>query len=286
MRKVLRFSAGGVLLLLLGFGMLSAQEVVFTPGPAVTPRTGASNGGFAWADLNKDGLLDVFIPPNNVLLNHLTSFTAVPIASTALVSSSNNSVGGLFADINGDGVPDLWSTNNAAPQTGLFYDSAGVYIYGTGVGQLAQAGPTGTVFAGMAVADIDHSNYLSAAWHGFGGTTWADGFIMRGGWGIELLKGGPSGFTRVGRGAAPGTLAIDTTRSFETWDVHFLDANNDGWQDLLMPSFRHGFSPIDLQVDSIGARKGCILYMNDGTGKFYVPTAATLGRTLYNLDSI
>ncbi len=53
-----------------------------------------------------------------------------------------------------------------------------------------------------------------------------------------------------------------------------------------MPSFRHGIQPFDIQVDSIGARKGCILYLNDGTGKFFVPTAATLGRTIYNIDSI
>jgi hypothetical protein len=275
-----------MLLLLLGFGTLIAQEVVFTPGPAVTPRTGGQNGGFAWADLNGDGLLDVFVPPNNILLNHLTFFTAVATTNTALIQSNTNSVGGLLADFNGDGTPDLWSTNYAAPQTGLYYDSSGVYVLPTGTGQLSQGLPTGTVFAGMAVADIDHSNYLSAAWHGFPGGTWADGTILPKGYGIELLKGGPAGYTRVGKGATPGNLAIDTTRSFETWDVHFLDANNDGWQDLLMPSFRHGFSPIDLQVDSIGARKGSILYLNDGTGKFYVPNATTLGRTLFNIDSV
>ncbi len=259
---------------------------MFTSGPAVTPPSGASNGGFAWLDVNGDGTQDVFIPPNNVLLNHLTYFTAVASTNVANLTGNVNSVGGLLADINGDGIPDLWSTNNAAPQTGLFYDSAGVYVVPTGTGELAQAVPTGSVFAGMAVADIDHSNYLSAAWHGFKAATWSDGLITPPGWGIELLKGGPSGFTRVGIGAAPGDLAIDTTRSFETWDVHFLDANNDGWQDLLMPSFRHGFSNVDIQVDSIGARKGCILYLNDGTGKFYVPDATTLGRTLYNVDSV
>ena len=74
MNKLLRFSAAGVLLLLLGFGTLVAQEVVFTSGPAVTPRSGASNGGFAWADVNGDGTLDVFIPSNNIVLNNLTSF--------------------------------------------------------------------------------------------------------------------------------------------------------------------------------------------------------------------
>ena len=286
MTKLLRFSAAGALLLLLGVAPLVAQEVAFTPGPAVTPTLGGSNGGFAWLDLNGDGTQDVFIPPNNVLLNHLTYFTSLSSTATSLLSPSVNSVGGLFADINGDGVPDLWSTNNAAPQTGLFYDSAGVFKAPTGTGDLANAGATGSVFAGMAVADIDHSNYLSAAWHGFKQATWDDNRIYKPGEGIELLKGGPTGFTRIGNGAAPGNLAIDTSRAFETWDVHFFDANNDGYPDLLMPSFRHGFNKFDIAVDSIGARKGSILYLNDGTGKFYVPNATTLGRTLYNLDSI
>lgn len=286
MNKFLRFSAAGVILLLLGFSTMDAQEVVFTPGPAVTPTLGASNGGFAWADVNGDGTQDVFIPPNNILLNHLTYFAAISTANTTNISNNVNSVGGLLADINGDGVPDLWSTNNAAPQTGLFYDSAGVYLAPTGTGELSSARPTGSVFAGLAVADIDHSNYLSAAWHGFKQAAWSDGFVYKPGEGIELLKGGASGFTRAGIGAAPGNLAIDTSRAFETWDVHFLDANNDGYQDLLMPSFRHGFNKFDIQVDSIGARKGTILYLNDGTGKFKVPLTADIGRPLYNLDSI
>jgi hypothetical protein len=286
MSKLLRFGAAGFLLLTLGLGTLVAQEVVYSTGPSVTPTLGGSNGGFAWADLNGDGTQDVFIPPNNVLLNYLTYFTPAASTKTAIVSANVNSVGGLFADFNGDGVPDLWSTNNAAPQTGLFYDIAGVYVAPTGTGDLAKAGATGSVFAGMAVADIDHSNYLSAAWHGFKQSSWSDGYVYKPGEGIELLKGGPSGFTRVGNGAAPGNLAIDTSRAFETWDVHFLDANNDGYQDLLMPSFRHGYNPFNIQVDSIGARKGTILYLNDRTGKFYVPTATTLGRTIYALDSI
>ncbi len=286
MKKSIRLISAVVLLFLVGMSTLVAQEVAFTPGPAVTPTFGGANGGFAWLDVNGDGTQDVFIPPNNILLNYITYFTPKASTATAAIPAANNSVGGLLADLSGDGVPDLWSTQNGSPQTGLLYDSAGVYIYPTGTGDLSTAGATGSVFAGMAVADIDHSNYLSAAWHGFKQAAWSDGFIYKPGEGIELLKGGPSGFTRAGNGAAPGNLAIDTTRAFETWDVHFLDANNDGWMDLLMPSFRHGFSKFDLQVDSIGARKGSILYLNDGTGKFYVPNATTVGRTLYNLDSI
>jgi hypothetical protein len=285
MGKLLRFSAAGALLMLLGLGTLVAQEVVFTPGPTVSPTSGASNGGFAWGDVDGDGLLDVYIPSNNIVLNHLTSFASAVSTKTAKISANVNTVGGLLADINGDGVLDLWSTSNASPRTGLYYDSSGVLVPATGTGDLATAGNAPNVFSGMAVADIDHSNYLSAAWANFTGT-YSDGLIFPKGLGIVLLKGGPTGFTNIGKGATPGNLAIDTSRSFEPWNVNFLDANNDKYSDLLMTSMRHGFSPVDLQVDSIGARKGCILYMNDGTGKFIVPTAATLGRTIYNVDSI
>ncbi len=74
MKKSIRLISAVVLLLLLGLSTLVAQEVVFTSGPAVTPRSAASNGGFAWLDINGDGTQDVCIPPNNVLLNNLTSF--------------------------------------------------------------------------------------------------------------------------------------------------------------------------------------------------------------------
>jgi hypothetical protein len=286
MNKLFWFSVVGALFLVLGVSPLAAQEVVFSAGPTPSPAAGGSNGGFAWLDVNGDGVQDLFIPPNNVLLNRLTFFTQVATTKTAALSNSVNSVGGLLADINGDGVPDLWSTNNAAPQTGLFYDSLGTYVPATGVGALANAGATGSVFQGFALGDIDHSNYLSAAWAYFGSGTWADGFIFPRGYGIELLKGGPSGFTRVGKGAAAGQAAIDTTRAFESWGVHFIDANGDGYQDLLMPSFRHGFRAFNGGSDTIGAKKGSILFLNDGTGKFSVPNAASLGRTLYAVDSL
>ncbi|OGU27828.1 MAG: hypothetical protein A2X66_02935 [Ignavibacteria bacterium GWA2_54_16] len=285
MRQLLRFGALGALLLLLGVGLLHAQEVVFTAGPAVTPTSGASNGGFAWGDVNGDGTLDVWIPSSYIVLNNLTSFAAAASTKTANVTGNVNSVGGLLADFNGDGVLDLWSTQGANPSQGLYYDSSGVFIRATGTGDLSTAPGTGTVFAGMAVADINHSNYLSAAWSAIKGT-YSDGLVFPKGNGIVLLKGGASGFTNAGNNATPANLSIDTTRSFESWNINFLDANNDKYPDLMMTSMRHGFQPTATAVDSQGARKGCVLYMNDGTGKFIVPTGATLGRTIFNVDSI
>ena len=285
MKQFVRITAVLAALLLVGFAMVSAQEVVFSTAPTPTPNVGASNGGFAWADFNGDGNIDVFIPPNNLVYNNITSFTAAPASATSVFTSNLNSVGLLAADFNGDGVPDVFNTNNATPATGLAYDSAGVFIAATGIGDLANGGVTGEVFQGAAAGPIDHSNYLSIAWPGNFTNVAASSGPWPGGGGIWLFKGGPTGFTSIGKGATAGNLAIDTSKSFESWDVHFLDANNDGYQDLLMPSFRNGFTPVDTGTSS-GPRKGSVLFLNDGTGKFYIPTTATLGRTIYEIDSI
>lgn len=290
MKQFLRLTAVVAVVLLVGLTTSNAQEVLFSSAPTPTPNVGGSNGGFAWGDFNGDGYLDVFIPPNNLVYSKSgTSFAAAASTATSVFTSNLNSVGVLAADFNGDGVPDVWNTNNATPATGLYYDSAGVFIAPTGLGtDITKAGGTGSVFVGMAAADIDHSNYLSAAWPNLtiGTIAYADGNVFPKGLGISLLKGGPSGFTQIGKGATAGNLGIDTSRAFESWDVHFFDANNDNYPDLFMPSFRHGFANTNIQVDSVGARKGCILYLNDGTGKFFVPTGATLSRTIYALDSI
>lgn len=285
MKALVRSFTAGLFLLLLGLSTSNAQEVTFSAGPAVPTTGGAANGGFAWGDVNGDGNLDVFIPSSIIALNSVTAFTAAS-TMTVNVPLNTNSVGGLLADINGDGVLDLWTTNGGNPNTGLFYNNNGVLETATGTGDLSGSVGAGNVFWGMAVADINHSNYLSAAWPAIdlSGAYPGDGADLQRGDGLVLLKGGASGFTKIGRGAAAGNLAIDTSLAFESWDVRFFDANNDGYPDLLMPSFRHGYSR--LGTGASGARKGCVLFINDGTGKFIVPTAASLGRTIYRLDSL
>ncbi|HUI29381.1 MAG TPA: FG-GAP-like repeat-containing protein [Candidatus Acidoferrales bacterium] len=291
MKTFLRSLAAGVFLLLLGLSTSDAQEVTFTAGPSVTATGGAGNGGFAWGDLDGSGNLSIFIPYNIVELNSITAFTKAASTATANIPINTNSTGLLLADFNGDGVPDLFTTNGGNPSTSgvnssLFYDSAGVFILATGVGDLATAGATGEVFQGASAAPIDHSNYLSIAYPGgftgIAGSNQAAPVPPNGG--VWLLKGGPTGFTDIGKGAAAGNLGIDSTLSYESWDVRFFDANNDGYLDLLMPSFRNGFSKID--TGTSGARKGCVMLLNDGTGKFIIPTAATLGRSIYALDSV
>lgn len=283
MKRLLQLFTAGVLILFVGLSISNAQ--VFSAGPSVTPASGAANGGFAWADLNGDGNLDVWIPSNNILLNTVSSFTQAT-AMTTNVTLNTNSVGGALADFNGDGVPDLFTTNGGTPSAGLYYNTAGVMTAATGTGDLANVPTYGQLFQGIGIAPIDHSNYLSVVIPHNSTITYNDNLVLPRGLGMVLLKGGPSGFTNVGVRATAGNLAIDTSKSFECWDPRFYDANNDGWMDLMMPSFRHGYRRTGDGPDSAGARKGCIQFVNDGTGKFIIPTAATLGRTIYNVDSV
>jgi hypothetical protein len=285
MKRFVQLITAGIALLFLGTSALLAQEATFSPGPTVASGNGA-NGGFAWGDVNGDGILDLFTPSTSITISSITTFAPAASTMTQNLPINTNDVGALLADFNGDGVLDLFTTNGGTPATGLYYNTAGVFTAATGTGDLGTAGVTGEVFQGLAAAPIDHSNYLSVAWPGtFANIAGSTGPYPSGG-GIWLLKGGASGFTNIGKGATAANLGIDTTLSHESWDVRFFDANNDGYIDLLMPSFRNGFSRVD--TGSAGPRKGCVLYLNDGTGKFIIPTSATLpgNPTIYALDSI
>ncbi len=290
MKTFVRSLTAVVFFLLLGLSSVYAQGVSFVPGPAITPLTSGGeagpNGGFAWGDLLGNGNLDLFLPVNIEYVNTITAFAAAATTATAQVPVNANATGLLLADFNGDGVPDLFTTNGGTPAAGLVYDSAGVFKPATGIGDLASAGIGGTNFSGAAAAPIDHSNYLSLAWPGFFTNVAAGSGPYATNGGVWLLKGGASGFTDIGKGAASGNLGIDTTLSYESWDVRFLDANNDGYMDLLMPSFRNGFSKTGSGTS--GARKASVLWINNGAGKFIVPTSATIpgNPTIYALDSI
>ena len=286
MKTFLRSAATGLFLLLLGLSTVNAQGVSFVPGPAITPSTSGGvtgpNGGFAWGDLLGNGSLDLFLPVNILYLNNISAFTAAATAVTAQVPVNSNETGLGLADFNGDGIPDLFTTNGGSPA--LLIDTAGVFKPATGIGDLATAGATGEVFQGMAAAPIDHSNYLSLAWPGSFTNIAAGSGPYGANGGVWLLKGGASGFTDIGKGATSANLGIDTTLSHESWDVRFFPSTNSGYLDLLMPSFRNGFSTIG--AGTSGARKASVLFLNNGAGKFAPATTASGYTSVYSLDSI
>ena len=280
MKRFVQFLSVMVLILFVGVSMMTAQGVTFTGGPTITLPSPAANGGFAWGDVNGDGVLDVFVRQNNVLINNILSFSPLPNNG---LPGALDAVGVAFADFNGDGRPDVFEVTQGTVVPTIWLDNGGgTYVQMTATGDLATAGALGNTFCGISAGDIDHSGYLSLAWAG-GPITGGGGPTVPGG-GIWLLKGGPSGFTNIGRGATAANLAIDTILTYEPWNLSFCDANNDSYSDLLMTSFRQGFSRFNSGTSA--SRKGSILFVNDGTGKFRIPNSATLGRTIYSLDSI
>lgn len=246
----------GTLFLLLGFNTLLAQEVVYSAGPL----TGAQNLqglGFSWADYNQDGTLDLFVEPDNLVRNNNgTSFTRI---SGSGIAFNVAMVGSMWADFNGDGYPDIMTTQGGSsprlyqynPATGLFTDVT------TTSGALAtiSSGSNGQMY-GLAAADYNRDGFLDIAWAGAANQNATSGRV-------RLLRGGATGFTSVG--GASAAPALDTLRFFESWNPHFVDANNDGNIDLFLPSFRNSL---------LTTGTGCVLYLNNGNGTFSPPATA------------
>ncbi len=261
MKTWLRFIIPGLLLFFLGFGTLSAQEVVYSAGPA----TGAQNLqglGFSWADVNKDGFLDLFVEPDNLIINNAgTSFTRLASSGVPFQVAM---VGTVFADFNGDTFPDVLTTQGGATPRLFYYNgTTEAFEAATGIGDLAtvSVGSNSQMF-GLAAGDYNGDGYVDIVWAGTAGA----GAAGR----VRLLRGGANGFTSVG-GTATTTAVIDTTHRFESWNAGFVDVNNDGHPDLFLPSIRNGILT--------GDTPGSALYLNNGNGTFSLPAPANTSST-------
>jgi hypothetical protein len=290
MKSFIRLTALVMLFLAVGISMSTAQEVTFSAfAPGVPTANRSDNGGFAWGDLNGDGVLDVMVPPNNIMINNNAEVFRQDLTRIGTIPTAGTTTPIMLADFNGDGRLDLFTTNgNSYANGGLFIDSAGVLFKRPDqLGDLTTAGNSFSNFAGATAADIDHSGYLSVAWAGAdpSNKTTGSGNPSANGGGWWLLKGSATGFTHIGKGAASGNLGIDTNLTYESWNPFFLDAKVDGYPDLMGISLRNAFEKVNKTTLS-GNRKGCVQFVNDGTGKFIIPDATTLGRTIYSLDSV
>jgi len=261
MKTFLRLMTAGTLLLLLGFSPLTAQEVVYSAGPT-TGATNLQGLGFSWADVNKDGFLDLFVEPDNLIINNGgASFTR---RTSSGVPFQVAMVGTVFADFNGDTFPDVLTTQGAARPLLYYYNNTtGAFEAAAGIGDLATVPPGATSqMFGLAAGDYNGDGYVDIVWAG--GV--AEGAANR----VRLLRGGPNGFTSVG-GAATAPAVIDTTQRFESWNACFVDVNNDRRPDLFLPSIRNGILA--------GTTPGSALYLNNANGTFSLPAPAAPGST-------
>ncbi|HUI10366.1 MAG TPA: FG-GAP-like repeat-containing protein [Bacteroidota bacterium] len=269
MNRFLRLSVGGALLLLLGLTPLFAQEVTFSAGPPTVPFYNIQGLGCIWGDLNNDGYPDLFVEPINVFLYNPATNTFTPVNPNG-VTLNAGTVSELIADFDGDGINDLLIQPGGG--TPILEKGAGNGTFtdiSASVGLTNFAGGTTQPTFGFCAGDVNRDNYLDIAWSG--GTGDAEP--------MQILLGGAAGFTAGGRTSL--SPIIDTTKKFEAWEPHFVDVNNDRWPDFFVPSIRNGLAGAD--TGTTGARKGSVLFLNDGTGNLYVPNSTTLGRTIYSI---
>lgn len=253
------------------------------------PVTGVRYGsGCSFVDYDRDGYLDLFVAnyvdldlnktphpgsgefcvwksipvmcgprglplAHNVLYrnNHDGTFTDVSEAAGILKPGGRYGLGVVAADFDNDGWPDIYVACDMTPS--LLYHNL---HNGTFEERGAEAGVAynydGALQAGMgiAVADYDGDGLLDIAKTNFSGD-------------LTSLYHNDDGkfFTDVSREAGLGA------RQFLGWGVAFLDADDDGWRDLVVAN---GHVYPEVEGKQLGDRylQPTILYRNLANGKF------------------
>jgi enediyne biosynthesis protein E4 len=257
----------------------------------VTSRSGISSGDWAvaavWFDYDKDGRLDLFVvnyvkwsPDTNRYCGdqgrgvriycHPRFFEGLPdrlyrnrgdgtfedVSSRAGISSHiGKGMSAAIADVDHDGLTDLFVTNDTVPNF-LFrnkgdgsFDEIGLL---SGVSVPASGRPVSSM--GVDVQDYDNDGWEDIFFTALAGET----FPL---------------FHNDGRGefsekTTPAGLAMSTAR-LSGWCAAFLDVDNDGWKDI----FTANSHANDRVSDSSGWNLANSLWVNDGHGRFRDATA-------------
>jgi hypothetical protein len=191
--------------------------------------SGGNGNGCAWADYDRDGLLDLYVAnsnENNFLFRGETNGTFTRITTGPAVTGTGGSQGCAWIDYDNDGYPDLYATG--VPNL-LFHNNG-----------------NGTFSKVPATSFAAGTGGLGFAWGDYDNDGWPDLIAAIGG--IALYHNNGNGtFTKL-----PSPLAADPG-SFAT--VNWIDADSDGWLDLFATDFASTASK-------------CRLYHNNGDGTF------------------
>jgi tetratricopeptide (TPR) repeat protein len=216
------------------------------------------------ADYNNDGCLDVLVlrgawealPQRKSLLRNNCDGTFTDVtASSGLAKPATNTQGGVWADINNDGLLDLFVANEHGPSQ-LFLNRGN----GTFQDISHSAGIDRVEFSkGVAAADYDGDGYVD-----FYVTN-----ISNKGSNLLYHNNHNGTFTEVAQQAGvPGT-----GKSFATW---FFDYDNDGWPDLFVASYNRSVEENLKTYLNLQHNWGTLkLYKNLGNGTFRDVTKET-----------
>ncbi len=215
-------------------------------------------------DYNNDGCMDILVlrgawyPQNlaqrkSLLRNNCNgTFTDVTTES-GLAKPATNTQAGVWADINNDGLLDLFAGNETGPSQ-LFLNKGD----GTFEDISHAAGIDRTIFAkGVVAADYDHDGYV-------------DFYVTNSAGANLLFRNNHNGtFTDIARQAG----VQGTGRSFAAW---FFDYDNDGWPDLFVNTYNVSTEENLKTYLGLPYNTGTLkLYRNLGNGAFRDVTRET-----------
>ena len=229
------------------------------------PESSHIAGGVACGDYDRDGWPDLYvvrgdIGPNLLFHNqHDGTFAEVGAAAGVAITGSRGS-GPVFADVDGDGWPDLLVLGVDGTQPRLFHNQ--------GDGTFADVtAASGLVFTrssfSAAFADVDRDGDLDLFV-----THWNTTFQPALGQPLELFwrNDGHGHFTES---TAEAGIGVSTSPVFPvpagyaidfTFTPNFVDLDGDGWLDLVVTG--------DFQTSRV--------YHNDGTGHFVNVTTSVI----------